>query len=42
MKVGGWRKLVIPSQLGYGPAGSAPVIPANAVLVFNVQLVSAK
>jgi FKBP-type peptidyl-prolyl cis-trans isomerase len=42
MKVGGWRKLVIPPELGYGGAGNAPSIPGNAVLVFNVQLVTSK
>ena len=42
MKVGGWRKLVIPPELAYGVAGKAPAIPGNAVLVFNVQLVTSK
>ena len=39
MRVGGWRKLVIPPSLAYGKAGSGP-IPGNSILVFNVQLVS--
>jgi peptidylprolyl isomerase len=40
MKVGGRRELVIPPDLGYGAQGQPPTIPANATLVFVIDLVS--
>ncbi len=42
MKVGGRRRLVIPADLGYGKQGAGGVVPPNATLVFEIELLEVR
>ena len=42
MKPGGKRTIIIPAPHGYGATGSGSVIPPNATLIFDVEMVSLK
>jgi FKBP-type peptidyl-prolyl cis-trans isomerase len=42
MKIGGKRTLIIPADMGYGARGAGGVIPPNAALVFDVELLEVR
>ncbi len=42
MKVGGRRRLVVPPELGYGKQGMGRIVPPNATLIFEVELVNVR
>jgi len=42
MRVGGQRRIVVPSALAYGPQGIPSVVPANATVTFDVQVLSVR
>lgn len=42
MRVGGRRRLLVPARLGYGVRGAGRVIPSNAVLVFDIELIEVR
>lgn len=42
MKIGGVRRLIIPSELGYGARGAGNVVPPNARLTFDVELLEVR